>query len=106
AIDRFQLQRGTAVGSGILVALKTIFPDMEFDLRSQNPGRDNPRDAKRGTPLDPARDPEKPAPKAVAPGSYPSAAIILLSDGQTTTGPNPIEAAHMAADRGVRVYTV
>ena len=34
AIDRFQLQRGTAVGSGILVSLKTIFPDAEFDLRS------------------------------------------------------------------------
>jgi Ca-activated chloride channel family protein len=26
AIDRFSLQRGTAVGSGILVSLKTIFP--------------------------------------------------------------------------------
>ena len=32
--------------------------------------------------------------------------IILLSDGQTTTGPDPIESARMAADRGVRVYTV
>jgi Ca-activated chloride channel family protein len=31
---------------------------------------------------------------------------VLLSDGQTTTGPDPIEAARMAADRGVRVYTV
>ena len=40
------------------------------------------------------------------PGSYTSAAIILLTDGQTTTGPDPIEAARMAADRGVRVYTV
>ena len=40
------------------------------------------------------------------PGSYASAAIILLTDGQTTTGPDPIEAARMAADRGVRVYTV
>ena len=38
AIDRFTLQRGTAVGSGILVSLKTIFPDVEFDL-----GRSNPR---------------------------------------------------------------
>ena len=40
------------------------------------------------------------------PGSYPSAAIILLTDGQRTTGPDPLEAAKMAADRGVRVYTV
>jgi Ca-activated chloride channel family protein len=101
AIDRFQLQRGTAVGSGILVSLKTIFPDVEFDLRGSNP-RDDPR----GVPLEKAGASDKAAPKVVPPGSYTSAAIILLSDGQTTTGPNPIEAARMAADRGVRVYTV
>ena len=101
AIDRFQLQRGTAVGSGILVSLKTIFPDVEFDLRGSNP-RDDPR----GVPLDKAGASGKAAPKIVPPGSYTSAAIILLTDGQTTTGPNPIEAARMAADRGVRVFTV
>jgi len=101
AIDRFQLQRGTAVGSGILVSLKTIFPDVEFDLRGSNP-----RDDARGVPLDKAGASAKAAPKTVPPGSYTSAAIILLSDGQTTTGPNPIEAARMAADRGVRIYTV
>ena len=39
AIDRFQLQRATAIGSGILVSLKTIFPDAEFDLRSWISGR-------------------------------------------------------------------
>jgi Ca-activated chloride channel family protein len=42
----------------------------------------------------------------VAPGSYTSAAIIMLTDGQRTTGVDPLEAAKMAADRGVRVYTV
>ncbi len=40
------------------------------------------------------------------PGSYPSAVIILLTDGRTTTGPDPVESARMAAERGVRVYTV
>jgi Ca-activated chloride channel homolog len=106
AIDRFQPQRGTAVGSGILVALKTIFPDVEFDLRSWNPRGEAARDARRGFPLDAPRETGKDDPKLVAPGSYPAAAIILLTDGQTTTGPDPIEAARMAADRGVRVYTV
>jgi Ca-activated chloride channel homolog len=97
AIDRFQLQRATAIGSGILVALKAIFPDAEFDLRGANPRGDRRTGAKA----------EKPAPKPVAPpGSYQSAAIILLSDGQATTGPDPIEAARMAAERGVRVFTV
>jgi Ca-activated chloride channel family protein len=111
AIDRFTLQRGTAVGSGILVSLKTIFPDVEFDLGRSNP-RLNASDTGRGRSLgppsagDPDKDKGKDGEKPVAPGSYQSAAIILLTDGQTTTGPDPVEAAKMAADRGVRVYTV
>ena len=51
-------------------------------------------------------DKPKPDFTPVAPGSYSSAAIILLTDGQRTTGPDSLEAAKMAADRGVRVYTV
>jgi Ca-activated chloride channel family protein len=108
-IDRFQLQRGTAIGSGILVSLKTIFPDVEFDLRASNPRGDGARDAKRGVALDKAGSADKKdkeAPKPVPAGSYTSAVIILLTDGQTTTGPDPIESARIAADRGVRVYTV
>jgi len=106
AVDRFQLQRATAIGSGILISLKAIFPDAEFDLRSSNPRRDPARDSLRPAPLDPAREPEKPAFKPVPPGSYGSAVIILLTDGQSNVGPDPIESARMAADRGVRVYTV
>src|SRR5208282_1118941 len=101
AIDRFQLQRGTAIGSGILVALQTIFPDVEVDLHDPNPHRDAPRGraaGKAGEAIAEAR--------SAAPGSYTEAAIILLSDGQTTTGPNPIEAARVAADHGVRIYAV
>ena len=107
AIDRFQLQRGTAVGSGILVSLKTIFPEADFDLRSWNPRRDSSRDKGTSPLADRAND--KTADdkaKKVAPGSFTSAAIILLTDGQTTTGPDPIEAAAMASERGVRVFTV
>ncbi|MEO5766047.1 MAG: VWA domain-containing protein [Casimicrobiaceae bacterium] len=107
AIDRFQLQRGTAVGSGILVSLKTIFPEAEFDLRAWNPRRDASRDKGKGPLTDKASDKSADdKAKKVAPGSYTSAAIILLSDGQTTTGPDPLEAAAMAAERGVRVFTV
>jgi Ca-activated chloride channel family protein len=106
AIDRFQLQRATAIGSGILVSLKAIFPDAEFDLRSWNPRGDSLRDPSRGVPLDQTREAEKQAFKPVAPGSYASAVIVLLSDGQSNVGPNPIEAARMAAERGVRIFTV
>jgi len=107
AIERLQLQRATAIGSGILVALKAIFPEVDFDLRASNP-RVNPALTPRAlnAPLNGAPAPDKGPPKPVAPGSYKSAAIILLTDGQATTGPDPIEAARMAAERGIRVYTV
>jgi len=83
AIDQLQLQHATAVGSGILVSLKAIFPDADFDLQNKSAAR-----------------------PVVPPGSYGSAAIILLTDGQTTTGPDPVDAARLAAERGVRVFTV
>jgi Ca-activated chloride channel homolog len=102
AIDRFQLQRATAIGSGIIVSLAAIFPDAGIDVSSFIYGREG----LRGVPLDQSRKTDKPAFKPVPPGSYSSAAIILLTDGQRTTGPSSIEAAQMAADRGVRVYTV
>jgi Ca-activated chloride channel homolog len=100
AIDRFQLQRGTNIGGGMLVSLQTIFPEAEFDLgpRFFIPGP-------RGAPLGEAAASEEPfAP--VEPGSYESAVIVLLTDGQATVGPDPIEVARLAADRGVRVFTV
>jgi Ca-activated chloride channel family protein len=108
AIDRFQLQRGTAVGSGLLVSLKTIFPEADFDLRLWNPRRDAGRDKGKGAALQdrPGDKPDGDKDKKAEPGSYTSAAIILLTDGQTTTGPDPLQAAAMAAERGVRVYTV
>ena len=102
AIDRFQLQRGTAIGSGIIVSLATLFPDAGIDVSELIYGRSAPR----SLPLDLARKPEKKEFTPVPPGSYASAAIILLTDGQRTTGPDSLEAAKMAADRGVRVFTV
>jgi Ca-activated chloride channel homolog len=102
AIDRFQLQRGTAIGSGIVLALATLFPDAGIDVSESIYGRSAPR----SLPLDPGRAPEKKEFLPVAPGSYTSAAIVLLTDGQRTTGPDPLESAKMAADRGVRIFTV
>jgi Ca-activated chloride channel family protein len=97
AIDRFQLQRATAIGSGIVLSLATLFPDAGIDL-SQITGQ-------RPMPPGP-NDKPKPEFTPVQPGTYASGAIILLTDGQRTTGPDPVDAAKMAADRGVRVYTV
>ena len=114
AIDAFQMQYGTAVGSAIVLCLAELFPDQGISLEEMNFGappkvrgradRDGKDKAK-----DKSKDKDKAAPKPLAPvepGSYDSAAIILLSDGRRTTGVDTLEAAKMAADRGVRIYVV
>jgi Ca-activated chloride channel homolog len=99
AIDRFQLQRGTATGSGIILSLATLFPDDGIEIQHVT-GQKNFPDTK---PI--AKKDSKPFTPVPA-GSYNSAAVIMLTDGQRTTGPDPLDAAKMAAERGIRVYTV
>ena len=106
AIDRLQLQRHTAIGSGIIVALAALFPDAGSDLESLLFGGRYARDGDRPVPGDKARKPEPKPFTPVPAGSHPSAAIILLADGRRTMGPDPADAARMAAERGVRGYTV
>ncbi|MEY2654231.1 MAG: hypothetical protein RLZZ524_1259 [Pseudomonadota bacterium] len=102
AIDRFQLQRGTAIGSGIVLSLATLFPEAGIDLSDVTGERRMPKALGADREQREKQDDFKP----VAPGSYSSAAVILLTDGQRTTGMDPMEAAKLAADRGVKVYTV
>ncbi|RYY60890.1 MAG: VWA domain-containing protein, partial [Comamonadaceae bacterium] len=108
-IDAFQMQFGTAVGDAIVVCLAELFPDQGIDLgeltfgaaaKRQNPGLSQGRSLD-----DKAKRPPRDI-KPVPPGSYDSAAIILLSDGRRTTGIDTLVAAKMAADRGVRVYVI
>jgi Ca-activated chloride channel family protein len=93
AIDRFQLQRATAIGSAIIVSMATLFPDGGYDVASFTYERQAQRIPKSDF-------------RPMPPGSYASAVIILLTDGQRTAGPDSLEAAKLAADRGVRIYTV
>ena len=104
AIDKFQLQRATAIGSAIVVSLAELFPDEGIDLAAMTYGNGN---RNRGMSIDQVK-PKNPKKEfvPVPPGSYNSAAIILLTDGQRTTGVDTMEAAKMAADHGVRIYTV
>jgi Ca-activated chloride channel family protein len=110
AIDRLELQRHTAIGSAIIVSLASLFPDDGIDLESILFGARPSPDGGRVGSLDKGRKAEKEKEKKpftpVQPGSNPSAAIILLTDGRRTTGPDPLDAARMAAERGIRVYTV
>jgi Ca-activated chloride channel family protein len=108
AVDRFDLQRGTATGAGLLVALSQLLPEAGIDVESQvfdsafsfRASESKSLEAKRKAKL--AEKNFVPVP----PGSYQGGAIVLLSDGRRTTGPDPLDIAKIAADRGVRVYTV
>jgi Ca-activated chloride channel family protein len=89
AINRLRPLRGTNIGSGLQVALDAIYEGVD----GQRPG------AQTGpgpTPTPTTGDAPKPPP----------ASIVLLSDGQSNTGPNPLRVADEAVAAGVKVYTV
>jgi Ca-activated chloride channel family protein len=99
AINRLTPQRATAIGSGILVSLDALAEALNQDVPSAQT-QVTPSGVSRTTP---SRQPEPtPMPK----GAYSPAIIVLLTDGQNTTGPTPLDAARVAVNRGVRVYTI
>ena len=81
-IDRLVPQSGTSLGRGIATALDQLAEDTAF----------GPEDVPQGS-LDSGT--------GLAP-----AVIVLLTDGENTAPPDPLEAAQMAIDQGVRVHTV
>lgn len=88
AVESLQTGARTAIGSGILKAIDSI---AEVD-KSVAPSL-----AEDGSSIEPT-----PPPK----GAYAPEIIVLLTDGASNTGPQPIEAAQQAVDRGLRVYTI
>jgi Ca-activated chloride channel family protein len=90
-IDRLVPRRGTSIGNGILVALNTIAVD----------AGDDPILSTSDLSQDPAV-----APVEAPQGWYPSAVVVLFTDGENNQEPDPALAAELAADLGVRVYTV
>jgi Ca-activated chloride channel homolog len=89
-IERLVPRRGTALANGILVALNTIALDAGDAPILKTTGDAN----------------AKPEAVASPQGWYPSAVVVLLSDGENNQNPDPMTAADLAADLGVRVYTV
>jgi Ca-activated chloride channel family protein len=89
AIKRLTLQSGTSLARGIEASLKAIAAGTDHSSRTL---------VRTQTPA--------PTPTPVPKGTYTSAAIVLLTDGENTQLPDPLAAAHTAADRGVRIDTV
>ncbi len=80
-IDRLVPQSGTSLGRGILTALSIVSPDSDIG---------------DGGPVD----------GTASGGGFAPAVIVLLTDGENTDPPDPLEAAQAAIDRGVRVHVV
>lgn len=90
AITRLTPQRGTSLANGILASLSLI----------ATIGQDATNYYSNLTPT-PA-----PSPTPVPRGTHTASVIILLTDGENNQQPDPLAAAQVAADRGVRIYTV
>src|SRR5215208_3760309 len=88
-ISRLVPRRGTSIANGVLVALNTVVIDAGDPPILKTSGSSETQEP-------------VPAPQ----GWYPSAVIVLLSDGENNQEPDPILAADLAADLGVRIYTV
>ena len=84
AIDRISPQGGTSLSQGIFGALNAL--------------------AGEAISVDPTALDEG-APKLDV-GDYSSAVVLLLTDGENTEAPDPLEIAQLAAEAGVRIYPV
>jgi Ca-activated chloride channel homolog len=83
AINSFTVGRGTAIGTAELRAVDAI-------------AEVNPDVTRTGVDVS----------GATKAGKYQPDIVVLLTDGATTQGVDPLVAAHQAADRGVRIYTI
>lgn len=84
AINRLAPQGNTSIGRGILTSLGAIAGKVitaPGDTEGGNPGE---------TPI----------------GYYGGTAIVILTDGESTDGPDPLELADLASAAGVRIYTI
>jgi Ca-activated chloride channel family protein len=88
-IERLVPRRGTSVGNGILVALNAIALDAGDPPIINNSNLSTTDDV-----------------IAAPQGWYPSAAIVLFSDGENNEVPDPLLVTDLAVDLSVRIYTV
>jgi Ca-activated chloride channel homolog len=89
AISRLQPQRGTNIGDGLLAALDAILDAGDMQRSAGQP-----------------QFPTQPTPGPSTQDGPPPASIVLLSDGESNTGPPALRIAEMAAAAGIKVYTV
>ena len=82
-IDRLVPQSGTSLGQGLVTALNLALPE-------QAPGSEESAAADETVPR----------------GAFAPAIIIMVTDGENTDPPDPMEMAQTAIEQGVRVHAV
>ena len=84
AIDRLSVQGGTSLGQGIFTSLNAIAGEtITLDEVALEDGA-----------------------SALKIEDYSSGVVVLLSDGENTEAPDPLEVAQLAAEAGVRIYPI
>ena len=88
AVENLTTARRTAVGSGILEALDAIAEV------NQSIAPTTPNSSAEGQPT------------LMPDGEFAPDIVVVLSDGASNSGPEPLEAASQAVTKGVRIYTI
>lgn len=90
ALERVKPQEGTAVGAAVVEALRSLPGRREYIQALTQPRQGN----------------APPATPPALPDDLPPAAIIILSDGVSNIGINPLQAAALAKEAKVSLYTI
>jgi Ca-activated chloride channel family protein len=99
AIDSLTTGRGTTIGAAILKAVDAI-SQIDPDVA---PASGSPSSGSQGSP---GAEGSAGQDRSRGAGSYAPEIVVLLTDGANTRGVTPVEAAKVAAARGVRVYPI
>ncbi len=100
-IDSLTTGRGTAIGAAILKSVDAI-AEINPDVARADDGEfDEPGGSDSGPPA--GSDSGTPS---LPPGSFAPEIVVVLTDGASNRGIEPVEAAEQAAARGVRVYAI
>ena len=97
AIDSLTTGRGTTIGAAILKAVDAI---AQIDPAVAPAGTAGSTDPSGASPSAGSGSP------SARPGSFAPEIVVLLTDGANTAGIAPVDAAKIAAARGVRVYPI
>lgn len=88
SVENLPLQPGSALGTGVLMALKQLAPDVKLDSAAIIRGEMPPAATLRTSDF------------------APHAAMVLISDGQGNMGPKLADVARLSQALGLKIYTI